>query len=279
MRGSRTSYAFGIVRSLESSSTRAKLGEICDALSQALGVVVFPHVSVAYRELADLIDRGQLGFAWVPPLLAIDREDRKLIVPVALPVRRGTTSYYAAIIARRGTLRTLDDLHGVRMAWVDKSSAAGYVVPRMHLVGAGFDVQTLFASESFAHTHDGVVDAVVSGRADAGAAFCTIDPRTQRVLQAGWTAADGTAQKPVDVLALAGPIPNDGVFAASSVPEELRNKLLEILLAPDPGLREALDAVLRAETFRAATSAHYDPLRRLMKSAQDRVNAPPSSRR
>jgi phosphate/phosphite/phosphonate ABC transporter binding protein len=279
VRGSRASYAFGIVRSLESSSTRAKLGEVCDHLSRALGVVVFPHVSVAYRELADLLDRGQLGFAWIPPLLALELEDRKHVIPVALPVRRGTTHYHAAIITRRGALKTLDDLHGARVAWVDRSSAAGYVVPRMHLVGAGFDVQTLFSSELFLHTHDAVVDAVLSGRADAGATFCTVDPRNNRVLQAGWTAPDGTAQKPVEVLALAGPIPNDGVFAATSVPAELRNKLLEIFLAPDAALREALDAVLRAETFRAATAIHYDPLRRLIKAAQERSNAPPSSRR
>lgn len=258
---------------------RARLAEVCEHLTRALGVVVFPHVSVAYRELGDLLDRGQLGFAWLPPLLAIELEDRKQVIPLALPVRRGTTSYHSAIIARRGEMRSLDDLHGRRVAWVDRSSAAGYVVPRMHLVGAGFDLRSLFASEVFVHTHDGVIDALLGGRADVGAVFCSVDPRTQRVLQGGWTAPDGTAQKPVDVVALAGPIPNDGVFAASTVPEDLRNKLLEILLAPDPPLRESLDAVLRAETFRAASTVHYDPLRRMIKTAADRSNAPPSSRR
>ena len=279
MRPSRTSFGFGIVRSLESATTRTKLGEVCDHLSRALGAVIFPHVSVAYRELADLLDRGQLGFAWLPPLLAIELEDRHQVVPCALPVRRGTTNYHSAIIARRGTIKTLDELRGKRVAWVDRASAAGYVVPRMHLAGAGFDVESLFASEIFVHTHDAVIDAVIAGRADVGASFCTLDPRTHRVMQAGWTASDGTAQKPVDVVATAGPIPNDGIFAVPSVPEELRHKLLEALLAPDAALREALDAVLRAETFRAATSMHYDPLRRMIAAAKLRNEAPPSSRR
>lgn len=276
MRPSRTSYGFGIVRTFESALTRQRLVELCERLSEALGVVIFPQVSVGYRELSDALDKGQLGFAWLPPLLAIDLEDRRQVVPIALPVRRGTTAYYAAFITRRGGPRTLDELRGKRAAWVDRSSAAGYVVPRLHLVGAGFDVNALFGAETFVHTHDAVIDAVLSGRADVGATFCTVDPRTQRVLQAGWTASDGTAQKPVEVVALAGPIPNDGVFAAASVPGELQQKLIEVLLAPDAKLREALDAVLRAETFRAASTAHYEPLRRMIKHAKD---APSSSRR
>jgi phosphate/phosphite/phosphonate ABC transporter binding protein len=279
VRGSRTSFGFGIVRSFDSATARAKLGEVCEQLSRALGVVIFPHQALSYRDLVDAIDRGTLGFAWLPPMLALELEDKRQIEPVALPVRRGTTSYQAAIIARRGVAKTLDDLRGKRAAWVDKSSAAGYVVPRMHLVGAGFDVRTLFASEIFLNSHDHVVDALLSGRADVGATFCTIDPRTQRVVQAGWTAADGTSPKPVDVIALAGPIPNDAVFAHVSVDVELRTQLLTVLLSPEPKLREALDGMLRAESFRPATSAHYEPLRRMIATATARGEAPPSSRR
>lgn len=268
-----------MVRSSDSTTARARLSEACEQLSRALGVVIFPHQAVSYRNLADGLERGMLGFAWLPPMLALELEDKRLIEPVALPVRRGTTSYHAAIIARRGTAKTLDELRGKRMAWVDRSSAAGYVVPRMHLVGAGFDMRTIFSAEIFVNSHDAVVDTLLSGRADAGATFCTLDPRTQRVLQAGWTAADGTSQKPVDVVALAGPIPNDAVFAHTSVEVELRTKLLNLLLAPDPKLRDALDGLLRAESFRAATSAHFEPLRRMIAAATARGEAPPSSRR
>lgn len=255
---------------------REKLAEVCEQLSRLIGGVLFPQVSLSYRELADSIERGQLGFAWLPPLLAIDLEDRRQVLPLALPVRRGTTSYHAALITRHGGPRTLDELRGKRAAWVDRASAAGYVIPRMHLVGAGFDVAALFASETFVHTHDAVIDAVLSGRADVGATFCSVEPRTHRVLSAAWTAPDGSAHKPVAVLALAGPIPNDGVFAATTVPADVRQRLLDALLAPEPGLRAALDAVFRGETFRASSTSHYEPLRRMIKYARE---APPSSRR
>ena len=94
-----------------------------------------------------------------------------------------------------------------------------------------------------------------------------------------WTAPDGTSQKPVDVIALAGPIPNDALFAHVSVEVDLRAKLLNVLMSPDPKLRMSLDALLRAESFRPATSAHFEPLRRMIATATARGEAPPSSRR
>lgn len=275
----RASYAFGLVRTFDSVEVRTRLADACELLSRALGVVVFPQMSVSYRELAESLDRGALGFAWMPPILAIELEDRKRIVPVALPVRRGSTSFHAAILGRRGVVRTLDDLRGKRAVWVDRESAAGYQVPRMHLVSSGFDVRTLFASETFVHSHSAVIDAMVAGRADVGASFCIIDPGTQRVIQASWTARDGTAAKAVDVVALVGPIPNDAIVAAADVPEELRAKLLAALTSGDPKLRAALDIVLRADGYRAASSAHFEPLRRTIANAKERGDAPSSSRR
>ncbi|MBI2395539.1 MAG: phosphate/phosphite/phosphonate ABC transporter substrate-binding protein [Deltaproteobacteria bacterium] len=279
MRVSRTSFGFGIVPSFDSTAARSRFTEACELLSRQLGVVIYPHQALNYRDLAEGIERGTLGLAWLPPMLAIELEDRRQVEPIALPVRRGTTSFQSAIIAHRGAAKSLDDLRGKRVAWVDRSSAAGYVVPRMHLVGAGFDVRTLFSSESFAGTHDRVVDMVVSGRADVGATFCTMDPRTLRVLQAGWTAPDGTSPKPVDVVALTAPIPNDAIFAHVSVPTDVRAKLISVLLSPDAKLRDAIDFVLRAEAFRPATSAHFEPLRRMIAAATSRGEAPPSSRR
>lgn len=272
----RGSFGFGIVRTIDAAAARARLSEACDALSRALGVVVFPQQFPNYRELGDALDRGTIGFGWLPPLVAIELEDRKRAAPVVLPVRRGTTSYHAAIIARRGAARSLDELRGMRAAWVDRDSAT-YLVPRMHLVGAGFDLRTFFSSETFVHSHEAVLEAVLSSRADVGAAFCTVDPHTQRVLQAAWTAGDGTASKPVDVIALTGPIPNDGVFAATTVPDDLRREVQRVLESPDAKLRTALGTVLRADGFRAATAAHYEPLRRTIQLARERE--PVSSRR
>lgn len=275
----RTAYGFGIVRTIGATTARQRLAEICDALSRALSVVVFPQQTTSYRELADALDRGTLGLAWLPPLLAIELEERRGVTPLALPVRRGNTSYHAALIARRGEAKGLDDLRGKRVAWVDRESAAGYVVPRMHLVGAGFDVQALFSGEVFVNGHDAVIDAVLSGRVDVGATFCTVDPRTQRIAQAGWTAADGTSIKPVEVVALMGPIPNDVLVAASSVPPELAARITELVTALDSPVRAQFEALLRAEGFRPATRAHFDPLRRMLDAARARADAPPSSRR
>src|SRR5206468_2425304 len=99
----------------------------------------------------------------------IELEDEGVASVLAIPARRGMTTYHAAFIVRRGGPKTLVELRGRRAAWVQRDSAAGYLVPRMHLAAQGFDVLRFFSRELFVHAHSGVIDAVVSGDADVGA--------------------------------------------------------------------------------------------------------------
>jgi phosphonate transport system substrate-binding protein len=146
---------------------------------------------------------------------------------------------------------------------VDRDSAAGYVVPRRHLEREGLDPDRYFSSELFLQSHYAVVDAVASGRVDAGATFCTLDPTTGTVLTAGWTDAEGAVLRPMQPVVRMGPIPNDTVVASRSLVEAERAAVLQWLLQPDvPSQRAAFEA-LRASSFRAVSPEHYGPLRRL----------------
>src|SRR5207244_9244357 len=132
-----------------------------------------PHHAATYADRADDMRRGKLGVAWMPPIPCIALEDEGVAAPIALPSRHEGTTYHSAIIARRAGAKTIADLQGKRIAWVDRGSAAGYLVPRMHLASQGFDLTTFFASETFTQSHLAVVDAVAFGQVDVGATFCT----------------------------------------------------------------------------------------------------------
>lgn len=265
----RGAFGFGIARSIDGPAARARLTELCEVLTKAMGVVFFAHLAVHYRELVEAIDRGMLGFAWMPPIPAIELEERGAAKTIALPVRRGSASYHAAVITRRGGPRSLAELRGARVAWVDRDSSSGYLVARMHLATQGVDVERGFAQEQFLHSHEAVVDAVLDGRVDAGATFCSLDPRSGRVVQAAWTAPDGSAARPIDVLTTAGPIPNDGIVAASAVIDDVRARMTRWLLDPDTARgKELLGELLRADAFRAASPMHYAPLKRILTAAR-----------
>lgn len=206
-----------------SAERRTQLTEVCEHLSSAAGLIVIPHLASGYRALADAIEQGLVGFAWAPPMLVVDLEERNQAALLAIPSRRGSTaSFYTALIVRQGGPKSINELAGKRAAWVDRESVAGRLVARLHLARSGFD-STKLASETFFHSHDAVVDAVVSGRADVGATFCTLEPGTRRIVNGAWTSQDGTSAKPIEVLATAGPIPNDAIVASTRVPSEVRD--------------------------------------------------------
>ena len=268
-----------MARSHAIGAAQSRLRELCVIASEATGVTFAPLHAPSYRELAELIRHGDGGIAWMPPIPAIDLEEDGAATPLALPWRHESASYYSALVTREGRgdrgergerAKGVPELQGLRVAWVDKESAAGYLVPRMHLASLGLDARTFFAQETFAHSHLGVIDAVVSGAADVGATFCTLEPGTKRVMTAGWTAADGSKIRDVDLVATLGPIPNDAIVASTRVPAAVRSGLTRWLLAPDERSQDLLAELFQVRSFRVASSAHFDPLRHMMRAARAR---------
>jgi phosphonate transport system substrate-binding protein len=263
-------WSFGMVRSHAVGALRTRFRELCDVVSKVTGVVFTPLHAETYRELAEEIGAGTVGVAWMPPLLAIELEDLGLATPLALPVRRDGTSYYAAFVSRDPRDKTINDLRGKRVAWVDKESAAGYLVPRMHLASLGMDPRTFFSRQTFAGSHIAAIDAVVSGAADVAATFCTIDPASKRTVTAGWLAADGAKVRDVEVVATVGPIPNDAIVASTRVQAPVRTSLTRWLLSPDARSQDLLGELFQVRSFRTASSAHFDTLRHMVRAARSR---------
>jgi len=259
-----------MARSHAVGAAHSRLKELCAIVSDVAGVTFAPRHAPSYRELAQGIRRGDVGIAWMPPLPAIELDEEGVAAPLALPWRQEGTSYYSALVTREGRAKGVADLQGKRVAWVDKESAAGYLVPRMHLASIGMDPRTFFSQETFARSHLGVVDAVASGAADVGATFCTLDPATRRVVTAGWKAADGSRIRDLEVIATLGPIPNDAIVASIRVPASIRSSLTRWLLAPDDRSRDLLAELFQVRSFRVASSAHFDELRHLVRAARSR---------
>jgi phosphate/phosphite/phosphonate ABC transporter binding protein len=250
-------------------AVRARLDLFCEALARALGVPVEAYGVAHYRELLDAMHEGQLDLAWLPPIIALRATARGRTLPIAIPVRGGAASFSSALFTRPGSsLKRPADLLGVRAAWVDRQSAAGYLVVRASLRAQGFDLERAFASESFLGSHDAVVQAVLGGAADVGATFVHLDAaRNNAVLRAGW----GTATP--QVIAYGGPIPNDVVAAGIHVPVPTIRAVQRALCgAAHAPLRVAADKLMGAEGFVVPQPEHLDPLGRLLEYLDDLHN-------
>jgi phosphonate transport system substrate-binding protein len=236
------------------------LDDFCDALSAALGTEVSAHSFAGYRALLDAMHAGDADLAWLPPVIALKATARGRTIPIALPVRGGVASFSTALFTREtSVLRDPQDLRGVRAAWVDRESAAGYVVIRASLRARGVNVDRVFTAESFLGSHEAVVRAVESGAADVGATFVHLDPETGKVRRAGW----GYAK--MRVIAVAGPIPSDVVAASIRMPVSTIRAVQRALMDPaDRALAAAARALLDAEGFVEARSEHLDALTGLL---------------
>lgn len=265
----RGSCAFGIVSS--DPAAREALAGYCAALTSALGTLIYPQVERSYRELSTKLAQGGVDVAWAPPLLAADARANHGATVLASLRRSGSGIYHAAFFARvEDALRDVGALHGKRVAWVDRDSASGYVVPRRWLGQAGHAPDAFFSAEVFGKTHEGTIDLVLRGAADVGATYAVLEPGSRRLLDAGWLHAGARADR-LALVATAGVVPPDAIVATKRVDDGLRQRLQAALLGGVDGERHGARIVFHSDGFTQPSSAY-------LKSLEELVQGPRSER-
>ncbi|MCK6533628.1 MAG: phosphate/phosphite/phosphonate ABC transporter substrate-binding protein [Polyangiaceae bacterium] len=249
--------------------TQGRLGTLCDALSVALEFPVVPHAVNSYTDLLAGLHWGEIHFAWLPPMIAVRAIARGSAVALAAPVRSGSAWYWTALFSHHSSnVRDLSQLSGVRAAWVDPMSSAGYLVIRASMRAAELELSQAFASEAFYGTHDAVVAAVREGRADVGATYAHFDD-AGRIRNAGW------GKTPVNVIKCAGPIPSDVLAASVHLPEDVAREIAEALTGEGHSVvRRAATELLEATGFVAVKDEHLAHLEELVQY----LEVPPSTR-
>jgi phosphonate transport system substrate-binding protein len=153
-------------------------------------------------------------------------------------------------------------VEGERVAFVDQGSASGHLVPSLQLFEAGIDPVDGVQGQ-FAGGHDNTVLAVYRGDADVGVSFN--DARGNVVDQ-----FEDVGQEVV-VFAWSFPIPNDGFAVASSVPDDLRQAIIDAFvdIASDPDGVALLNELYNIDGLVEVESGVYDPIRTLVAELSD----------
>lgn len=265
------SVRVGIAFASHASELRARLDELCSALGSALGLKASGLGVWHYHRLLEALEMGDIDVAWLPPILAAQAAARGRVLPIALPVRDGAAFYSTALFTRPGSRwKSAADLQGARAAWVDRRSAAGYLVIRAHLRKKGIDLDKAFGADQFHGAHDAVARAVHEGDADVGATFAHFDPASGALLRGGWGAL------PVHVIDHAGPIPADVLAVGTHVPEELQRAIQAALVGgSDARLGAAAAALFTAEGFLAPRAEHLAPLQALISDLDEHARRLP----
>lgn len=259
--------AVGIALTTDPETTRGKLDRFCAALSAASGMTVTAHGMWHYHHLLEALASRELDVVWLPPVLALRATAQKLCVPIALPVRHGVSTYSTALFTRPGSaIREIGDLRGVSAAWVDRQSAAGYLIIRAYLRSRGVDLDEAFDHEKFLGAHDAVADAVLEGEVDVGATFVYLDPDAST----GAPKAAGWGNRDVQMIDAAGPIPSDVIAANRKLSSQTRQLTQHALVGRDhPELALAAKALLGADSFVAPDERHLEHLLTVLDNLED----------
>ena len=259
-----------VVPSATPGDSRLALDAVCIALTRLLDTPVHGINAGTYADLASELEIGRVDYAWMSPTLMVLTDEKIQLQPLLSAVRDERTEYSAAFfVDGKRPMRALEELRDHTVAWVAPSSAAGYLMPRIHLAARGLDPTHFFRRELFLHSHAEVVRAVLSGAADLGATYGQRPAEGEPIRRAGFL--DVAPERHVRVLEWTRPIPNDVIVGhgllARPQHRELSNAILT--LANRESGRRLLYNAFHTTQFAIATRNIFDPLRELVALARE----------
>ena len=206
---------------------------------------------------ADVIIMNTFGY-----LLAHQKYGAKAKLIV---VRHGMKSYRSAFLARSDSnIKSLEDLHGKKVAFVDPVSTSGYILPSYFLKTKGISPkETVFAMR-----HGNVVTMIHQKQVDAGATFY-VDKINNKMQDARRLVLSQypEVEKEIKILSLTPPIPNAPVVFRKGLPPSLEEKVINLLIEyiKSPKGKENFKNLYAITEFQRTTDSEYDSIRKMFK--------------
>ena len=221
-------------------------------LAKQMGREVKLVIPNNYNEDISGMKEGSIDFA----LLGAVNYVRAHYKVGAVPLLHRTSDMHTHAVFVTGansSIHSLKDLKGKEMAFVDKYSTSGHVVPALEMKKAG--VSETEVKPHFTGAHPNVAKLVESGVVDAGSMDEVI---YQSMLDQG-----KLDRSKIRVFHSCKPFV-DWVFAArKEVPEADRTKFIKALESLTPGRDDQILRILRATGFVPANDNEYAPIRQI----------------
>jgi len=253
---------FGFTPVLAEAEMRAEFEPLMAYLSEAIGQKVVLYIAKDYGDLRTQMEAGTVDIGSFSPFAYVDAVKGGKIRIIAQSILDHSATYRGLIIARKDSgLRRVEDLEGKRFAFVDPKSASGYVYPRAMLLEKGLTPERFFNETTFAGGHDKVIQAVLDGRADAGAIYDGA---------LGVAKQKGVAVENLVTLASTDPIPHDAIAVRVGLDEPLARKIQTALVNVDKteaGKRALANSKKKLTGHVIADDSLFDVVRRTAKLA------------
>ena len=185
----------------------------------------FPVEPVFYKDYVSQIDglmNGEIDIAWNSPLAWVDayiRTKGKALDGSMRDTDRDRQTYL--VVRKDSGIESIEDLKGKKVAFVDPSSASGYVYPGAMLKDAGIDLNKDIKYQ-FSGGHDKSIQLLLNKDVDAIASYENVIKK--------YTKEFPTLKEDVRGLAKSELIPGVTVVVSNNVDDQLKSKIKQVLL-------------------------------------------------
>ncbi|TMQ14829.1 MAG: phosphate/phosphite/phosphonate ABC transporter substrate-binding protein [Candidatus Rokuibacteriota bacterium] len=227
-------------------------------LGRLVGMPVRVTVASDYAAVIEALRNRTADLAFVHPggYVLAHREAKATIV--ARNLWHGKSSFTSRIFVRKeSNIRSVEELRGKTIAFVDPASSSGYIYPMVLLVQRGLvknrDPRTFFKEVVFSGAHDASMRALLNGHVDAIASF---DLAREQYLK------DPAERERIVVVAETPEIPEAGIAARDGLDPALFARVRAALLQiKAPTYASLLARLYEIDGFAPAEDRDYDPVR------------------
>ncbi len=235
--------------------------QLLDLMGEALGRPVELVQRKTYREVNDLLNKGEIDLAFIcsGPYAAV--QDNSAFELIATPEIGGSTFYQAYLIVNeKSPFSKFEDLKGHTFAFTDPDSNTGRLVPAYWLAKIGERPDTFFREVIFTYSHDNSIVAVAKGMVDGASVDGLVWDYFHRH-DSGLTSSTRIIKK-------SEYYGNPPLVASKRLPEDVRwtvRDLLFSLHARKEG-KKILEQLM-IDRFVEPQDSWYDSIRQMQKSA------------
>lgn len=251
---------FAFVPSDDAEQMAQGLEKIRGFVEKKLGIPVKLSKVTSYAACVEAMKKKRVDVAWFGPAsyIVAEQEANAEAFDVAQDSKGVSTYVSEILVPSSSTAKTLEDLKGKTVAFVEASSTSGGLVPSYLIMKATQMPAEKFCKVSYAGNHDAVASLVQHGSVDAGA---TNNLTIERLIEQG-----KLKTTEFRVLVKSDPIPGSPLAWRKDLPDSFKQKIRDAFESSPKTLGTYKVAGLgEIATFRKVTPDDYSVIRDMAK--------------
>lgn len=242
---------------------RKRSNELGALLSKKVGVPFQVVIPDTYSQLVEKMKKKEVDMAFLTAMTFVVAE--KEAGAKVLLKKVWQEPYYHSVILTRSDLKSLEDLKGKSIGFVDEKSTSGYLYPKVMLKKRGWE-KDFFSKITMTGNHRESVLQLAAGKLDAVAVFSD-DSKGEK---SAWQKYAPLGASSPQVLWVSEPIPNDPFCVRNDFYDKYPRLTHDVMFAlielrDEPGQSNLLKKLLGVTELMLATSRQYEPVREMVK--------------